>query len=55
MIRALRNMDRLYFGPRYPPSAINMAVCLLTGFTPVAFAMKYLRGEFDDEVTRLCK
>lgn len=42
MIKKLRKLDRLYFGSRVGRgSALNMAVCLLTGFTPWAFAKDY--------------
>jgi hypothetical protein len=42
MITRLRKLDRLYFGPRVGKgSAVNMVWCLLTGFTPFAFAFLY--------------
>jgi hypothetical protein len=42
MIQRLRNLDRIYFGPRVGRgSALSFAMAVLTGFTPWAFVRDY--------------
>jgi hypothetical protein len=56
MIQALRNIDRLYFGVNAGRgSATDTIFFLFTGFMPWAFVRRYMRGELDDEIARLCK
>lgn len=54
MIRALREIDRLYLGPRVGRgSAFNALVMLCAGFMPLAFVLRYLNGELDHELARI--
>lgn len=54
MIKHLRIMDRLYFGERVGRgSALSMFVCFITGFTPMHFARRYFRGDFDEAIADL--
>lgn len=54
MIQDLRNIDRLYFGPRVGRgSAYSAAMALLVGFMPWAFVGRYIRGELDGELSRI--
>jgi hypothetical protein len=58
-IKKLRMLDRLYFGPSVGRgSAINMAVCLMTGFAPIAFAKRYWNAparRSDGEISDLAR
>lgn len=46
MSMALREIDRLYFGPRVGKgSAIHAFAWLITGKMPLAFVARYWRGE----------
>jgi hypothetical protein len=55
MIRALRNIDRLYFGLAGKGSAIDVICHLISGAMPWAFVRRYMNGELDDELARLDK
>ena len=46
MIKALRDMDELYFGPGHR-SAVVMALMILTRVTPWEFVRRYRRGDFN--------
>ena len=50
MIRALRTLDRLYFGERLAGrgSAAFTLWALTTGIMPWGFGCRYLNGEFED-------